>query len=121
MGLFAFLAGRRSPKRMSATHSPARRRAAVETLEQRVLLTTIIQLNAPGLDAPGTVRSDLGNVVVADQGETTDVTFSPPASNDRTVVAYNDGAMTRFGEASGSAMHYTRPAKGGRPKMFSGL
>jgi len=72
-----------------------------------MLLTTVVQLNAPGLDAPGTVPSDLGNVVVADQGETTAVTFSPPASNDRTVVAYNDGAMARFGKLSGSAMHYT--------------
>lgn len=107
MGLFAFLSGRRSPRRLSIRNSLAGSRSVVETLERRVLLTTVVQLNAPGLDELGTVPSDLGGADLAAQSETTNVTFSPPGSNDRTVVAYNDGAMARFGELSGSAMHTT--------------
>ena len=107
MGLFAFLAARKPSRRLSIGDSPARCRAAIETLEQRVFLTTVVQLNSPGLDVSGTVAGGVRHVDLAAQSETTNVTFSPPASNDRTVVAYNDGAMARFGEASGSAMHTT--------------
>ena len=107
MGLFAFLVRRKPSRRLSIGDAPLRCRAAIETLEQRVLLTTVVQLNSPGLDVAGTVPSIRGNQDLAAQSETTNITFSPPASNDRTVVAYNDGAMARFGEASGSAMHTT--------------
>ena len=108
MGLFAFLSGSKSPMRALNGKSPARSRAAVERLEQRVLFDVQVSTNL--FDAPppsGSTVTGAPTGVYADQAGTTNATFSMPgSSSNRVAVAYYDAAMQQYQQLSnGMYMH----------------
>lgn len=80
--------------------------AAFETLEQRVLFA--VQVNTNVFDAVTPSGYAIPGAY-AGQSETSNATFSMPGSSSNQVaVAYNDGAMRRYGQnANGSPMHQT--------------
>lgn len=108
MGLFKFLS-ERLRARGAVDLAPVRPQAAIQRLEQRILFA--VQVNTNVFDGPppsGTVAGWPAGEY-ADQGETTNATFSMPGSSSNQVaVAYNDGAMLQYQQLSdGTFMHQT--------------